>query len=75
MKNLKHEAELFKAGLLAGIDYAEKRKAVEFEPTDYFEILRGEKMVTETILVTPKVAAAWLERNRLKRRRKAASCG
>jgi Domain of unknown function (DUF5062) len=34
MKNLKHEAELFKAGLAAAIDYAEKRKAVEFEPTD-----------------------------------------
>ena len=29
MKKLKHEAELFKAGLLAGIQYAEKRKAVE----------------------------------------------
>lgn len=34
MKKLKHEAELFKAGLLAGIQYAEKRKAVEFEATD-----------------------------------------
>ena len=34
LKKLKHEAELFKAALLAGIDYAEGRKAVEFEPTD-----------------------------------------
>jgi hypothetical protein len=34
VKKLKHEAELFKAALLAGIDYAEGRKAVEFEPTD-----------------------------------------
>ena len=34
MKKLKHEAELFKAALLAGVAYAEGRKAVEFEPTD-----------------------------------------
>jgi hypothetical protein len=34
MKNLKHEAELFKAALLAGVNYAEERKAAEFEPTD-----------------------------------------
>jgi len=34
MKKLKHEAELFKAALLAGIQYAEGRGAVEFEPTD-----------------------------------------
>ena len=34
MKKLKHEAELFKAGLAAGITYAEGRKVVEFEPTD-----------------------------------------
>ena len=34
MKKLKHEAELFKAALLAGVEYAEKRKAVEFELTD-----------------------------------------
>jgi hypothetical protein len=30
----KHEAELFKAALRAGIRYAEGRRAVEFEPTD-----------------------------------------
>jgi hypothetical protein len=30
----KHEAELFKAALLAGVKYAEGRKVVEFEPTD-----------------------------------------
>jgi hypothetical protein len=34
MKRLKHEAELFKAALLAGVDYAESRKAVEFESGD-----------------------------------------
>lgn len=33
-KKLKHEAELFKAALLAGVKYAEGRKAVEFEATD-----------------------------------------
>ena len=34
MKKFKHEAELFKAALLAGVEYAEGRKAVEFESTD-----------------------------------------
>ena len=34
MKKFKHEAELFKAALSAGVDYAEGRKAVEFESTD-----------------------------------------
>ena len=34
MKKLKHEAELFKAALAAGVSYAEGRKAVEFEATD-----------------------------------------
>ena len=34
MKKLKHESELFKAALVAGIQYAEGRKAVEFEATD-----------------------------------------
>lgn len=34
MKKRKHEAELFKAALTAGIAYAEGRKAVEFEATD-----------------------------------------
>lgn len=34
MKKFKHEAELFKAALLAGVKYAEGRKVVEFEPTD-----------------------------------------
>jgi hypothetical protein len=34
MKKLKHEGELFKAALAAGVQYAEGRKAVEFEPTD-----------------------------------------
>jgi|SRR5580700_923825 hypothetical protein len=34
VKKLKHEAELFKAALLAGVQYAQGRKAVEFEATD-----------------------------------------
>ncbi len=34
VKKLKHEAELFKAALIAGVAYAEGRKAVEFEATD-----------------------------------------
>lgn len=34
MKKFKHEAELFKAALLAGVRYAEGRKAAEFEATD-----------------------------------------
>ena len=34
MKRFAHEAELFKAALIAGVKYAEGRKAVEFESTD-----------------------------------------
>jgi hypothetical protein len=34
MKKLKHEAELFKAALAAGVAYAEQRGAVVFEKTD-----------------------------------------
>ena len=34
MKKLKHENELFKAGLLAAMKYAQERGSVEFEPTD-----------------------------------------
>lgn len=34
MKELKHEAELIKGAILAGVKYAEGRKAVIFEPTD-----------------------------------------
>jgi Domain of unknown function (DUF5062) len=34
MKKLKHEAELFKAALIAAMEYAEGRGAVEFESTD-----------------------------------------
>lgn len=34
LKKLKHENELFKAALIAGVKYAEGRGAVEFEPTD-----------------------------------------
>ena len=34
MKPLKHEAELFKAAMLAGVKYAEGRGVVQFEATD-----------------------------------------
>jgi Domain of unknown function (DUF5062) len=34
MKKLRHEHELYKAALAAGIQYAEGRGAVEFEATD-----------------------------------------
>lgn len=34
MKKLKHEAELIKAAIQAGVQYGEERGAVEFEPTD-----------------------------------------
>lgn len=34
MKKLKHEAELTKLALEAGVEYGEKRGVVEFEPTD-----------------------------------------
>ncbi len=34
MKERKHEAALFKAALLAGVKYAQDRKAAVFEPTD-----------------------------------------
>jgi hypothetical protein len=33
-KKHRHEAELYKAALLAGVAYAEGRGAVQFEPTD-----------------------------------------
>ncbi|MBU6421804.1 MAG: DUF5062 family protein [Gammaproteobacteria bacterium] len=34
MKELKHEAELVKGAIVAGVQYAEKRGAAIFEPTD-----------------------------------------
>ncbi len=34
MAKLKHEAELVKAAIVAGVEYAEKRGAAVFEPTD-----------------------------------------
>ena len=33
-KKLKHEAELLKEAIHAGMEYGEKRGVVEFEPTD-----------------------------------------
>ena len=54
MSKLKHEAELFKAALLAGIRYAEGRGAVQFEPTDsasakalyVYRLLVHDKLIT-----------------------------
>ncbi|HEY5994540.1 MAG TPA: DUF5062 family protein [Gallionellaceae bacterium] len=34
MKKMKHEAELFKAAMIAGVQYAEGRGVVQFEPGD-----------------------------------------
>ena len=34
MKKFKHESELFKAALIAGVKYAEDRKAAQFEAGD-----------------------------------------
>jgi hypothetical protein len=34
LKKLKHEAELFKEAMIAGVKYAEGRGVVEFEATD-----------------------------------------
>jgi hypothetical protein len=34
MKKLKHESELVKQAILAGVKYGEERGVVEFEPTD-----------------------------------------
>ncbi len=34
MKKLKHESELVKEAIRAGVKYAEERGVVEFEPTD-----------------------------------------
>jgi hypothetical protein len=34
MKKLKHEAELVKEAIIAGVKYAEERGAAVFEPTD-----------------------------------------
>ena len=34
MKKLKHESELVKEAILAGMKYGEERGVVEFEPTD-----------------------------------------
>ncbi len=41
MKKLKHEAELFKGAMQAGVRYAEGRGAVVFEPSD----AAGEKLL------------------------------
>ena len=41
MKQFRHEAELFKAALVAGVAYAEGRKEVEFVATDSASDLIG----------------------------------
>jgi hypothetical protein len=54
MSKLKHEAETFKAALLAGIRYAEGRGAVQFEATDsasakalyVYRLLVHDKLIT-----------------------------
>ena len=47
MKQLKHEAELVKGAILAGVRYAEGRGVVKFEPTSNdrrkVSIIPGEK--------------------------------
>ena len=52
MKKFKHEAELFKAALIAAIEYAEGRKAVEFESTDS---ARDKALYVYRLLVHDKV--------------------
>jgi len=54
VKKLKHEAELFKAALLAGVQYAEGRKAVEFEATDS---ARDKALYVYRLLVHDKIIA------------------
>lgn len=54
MKKLRREAELFKAALLAGIQYAEGRKAVEFDPTDS---MSDKALYVYRLLVHDKVIA------------------
>jgi hypothetical protein len=54
VKKLKHEAELFKAALAAGVKYAEGRKAVEFEPTDS---ARDKALYIYRLLVHDKIIA------------------
>jgi hypothetical protein len=52
LKKFKHEAELFKAALIAGVAYAEGRKAVEFESTDS---ARDKALYVYRLLVHDKV--------------------
>jgi hypothetical protein len=54
MKKLKHETELFKAALLAGVKYAEDRKAAEFEATDSVNL---KALYVYRLLVHDKVIA------------------
>ena len=58
MKRLEHEAELFKAALLAGVQYAEGRKAVEFELTDSAS---GKALCVYRLLVRDRVVSPMSE--------------
>jgi hypothetical protein len=55
MKPLKHEHELFKAGLAAGVKYAEERGAAIFEPTDSVsdKLLYVYRLLVHDKLITP----------------------
>ena len=55
MKKLKHEAELFKAALLAGVQYAEKRGAAQFEPSDSasLKLLYVYRLLVHDKIITP----------------------
>jgi hypothetical protein len=54
MKKLKHEAELYKAALAAGMQYAEARGAVLFEATDS---AREKALYVYRLLVHDKIIA------------------
>lgn len=55
MKKMKHEAELIKEAILAGVKYAEDRKAAIFEPTDSAEekILFIYRLLVHDKLIVP----------------------
>jgi hypothetical protein len=55
MKKHKHEAELVKEAILAGVKYAESRKAAIFEPTDSAEekILFIYRLLVHDKLIVP----------------------
>jgi hypothetical protein len=54
MKKFKHEAELYKEALAAGVKYAEGRGAVKFEPHDS---ARDKALYVYRLLVHDKIIA------------------